>query len=187
MFWSESRLLPASFTVSEIQAMIKVTYRAKFSHLIYFSWYHLIRSPVLLIPMYLLSCFITYQALPQGYSTVVLIISFVIMSLIVFSVMLALIFPFAGILTRISGKNKTFLTETSIELHDDHFVSESQYERSVFKWDIVQKLRRTKSFIIVYLSQTGAMLIPKKAFLSDDDWHSFYHFLRTHCNASAII
>ena len=166
--------------------MIRVTYKTKLSHLIYFSWYHLIRSSGLIICIYLFSCFIAYQSLPQDFGIVVRIIIFAIMSIIIFSVILVLIFPFAFIFTQISRKNKTIMTENSIELHEDHFVTENQYGRSVLKWDIVQKLRRTKRFIVVYFSKNSALIVPKKAFLSEDDWNSFYHFLQTHCNVKAI-
>jgi hypothetical protein len=100
-------------------------------------------------------------------------------------VLTLLIFPFAFVITQISGKNKTIMTWHSIELYEDHFVSESQYGRSELKWDIVQKLRRTGSFIIIYISKNSAMLIPRKAFSSEADWHSFYRFVHTHCSASA--
>jgi hypothetical protein len=100
-------------------------------------------------------------------------------------VLILLIFPFASVITQISGKNKTIMTEHSIELYEDHFVSESQYGRSELKWDIVQKLRRTGSFIIIYVSKGSALMIPRKAFSSDADWHSFYHFVHTHCSAKA--
>lgn len=165
--------------------MIRVTYRTKLSHLMYFSWYHIIRVRGLIIFMYLVSCLIAYQSLPEDVEIVVGVIAFVIMSIIIFSVFLVLTFPLAFILTQISGKNKTLMTENSIELHEEHFVSENQYGRSVLKWDIVQKLRRTKRFIFVYVSKSSAVIIPKKAFLSEDDWNSFYHFLQTHCNVKA--
>jgi hypothetical protein len=135
--------------------------------------------------MYLLSCFLAYQSLPEDVGIVVGVIACIIMSIIILAVFLVLTFPLVFILTQISGKNKTIMTENSIELHEDHFVSENRYGRSVLKWDIVQKLRRTKRFIFVYISQSSAMMIPKKAFLSEDDWNSFYHFLQTHCNVKA--
>jgi hypothetical protein len=135
--------------------------------------------------MYLLACFGAYYSLPPDVPIVAGIIVFAILSIIMFSALLVLSFPFAFVLTQISGKNKTIMTEHSIELYEDHFLLETQYGRSEFKWDIVQKLRRTRSFIIIYVSKNSALMIPKKAFSSDADWHSFYRFVQTHCSAKA--
>ena len=165
--------------------MTRVRFRTTLSHLAYFSWYHMIRSPVLIIFMYLLACFGAYQSVPPDVPIVAGIIVFTILSIIIFSALVILAFPFGFVVTHISGKNKTIMTEHSIELYEDHFVSESQYGRSELKWDIVQKLRRTRSFIIIYVTKSSAMMIPRKAFSSDDDWDSFYRFIQTHCSAKA--
>jgi hypothetical protein len=135
--------------------------------------------------MYLLASIGAYYSLPPDVPIVVGIIVFVILSIIMFSALIVLTFPLGFVVTQISGKNKTIMTEHSIELYEDHFVSEDQYGRSELKWDIVQKLRRTGSFIIIYVSKNSAMMIPRKAFSSDADWHSFYRFVHTHCSASA--
>jgi hypothetical protein len=169
----------------EIRRMTRVTFKTTLSHLAYFSWYHTIRSPAFIILIYLLACVGAYQSLPPDVPVVVNIIVFVILSIIMFSALIVLTFPLGFAVTQISGKNKTIMTEHSIELYEDHFVSEDQYGRSELKWDIVQKLRRTRSFIIIYVSKNSAMMIPRKAFSSDADWHSFYRFVHTHCSAEA--
>jgi hypothetical protein len=169
----------------EIWAMTRVRFKTTLSHLAYFSWYHTIRTPALIIVIYLLACIGAYHSLPPDVPIMVDIIVFVILSTIMFSALIVLAFPLAFVTTQISGKNKTMMTEHSIELYEDHFVSEDQYGRSELRWDIVQKLRRTRSFIIIYISKNSAMMIPRKAFSSDADWHSFYRFVHTHCSASA--
>ena len=165
--------------------MTRVRFRTTLSHLAYFSWYHIIRSPVFIIFIYLLACIGAYQSLPPDVPIVVDIIVFVIVSIIMFSALIVLTFPLAFVVTQISGKNKTIMTEHSIELCEDHFVTGSEYGRSELKWDIVQKLRRTRSFIIIYVSKNSALMIPRKAFSSNDDWDSFYRFVLTHCSAKA--
>ncbi len=67
-----------------------------------------------------------------------------------------------------------------IELTDNGIITEDRYERSERVWDVIQRLIRTKRFILVYVSQRQAFVVPKRAFPNDQEWDSFYEILKSH-------
>ncbi|MFO0515168.1 MAG: YcxB family protein [bacterium] len=97
-----------------------------------------------------------------------LILALSIVLLVAIPIVLLLVFR------RISRKNRTFFCEITITLCQETFVVESQYSKSEVKWDMVQKLARTRKHIFIYLSQESALIIPRRVFEGTTQWNEFY-------------
>ena len=161
---------------------MKITYKNTFCDLVAFLWNHLIRSPVWIGIMLIFSGFVSWSTIrnsAEEHTTIIIVLSWFIMTAIIFTAILLFIFVLSA-LAMISRKNKTFLTDNTIELTDNGIIMENRYERSECVWDIVQRLKRTKRFIFVYVNQNAAIIVPKRAFPNDQEWNGFYEILESH-------
>ena len=62
----------------------------------------------------------------------------------------------------------------SVSSSPDSLISDSQFSHSELKWDAVQKLSRTRSYIFMYITQHGAIVIPRRAFTTQETWDQFW-------------
>ncbi len=161
---------------------MKITYKNTFCDMVAFLWNHLIRSSVLIGILLTFSGFISWITIrhsAEEHTTIIIVLSWFIMTATIFTAILLFSFFFSA-LTMISRKNKTFLTDNTIELTDNGIIMENRYGRSECVWGIVQGLKRTKRFILVYIAQSQAIIVPKRAFLNDQEWNGFYEILESH-------
>ena len=91
---------------------------------------------------------------------------------------LAILF-FASIAFQLfTKKNRTMRTEHEITLKDESFVEKTQFNTTEHTWAAVQRLRRSKNYIFLYIAANLAHVIPKRAFAAEEEWNSFYEFCR---------
>ena len=154
---------------------MKVSYRNKLLDIIIFNIFHLSRSPIMLGILAILLTVIGWSNWQTAaeYSQLVKILVFAILQLLCVAVLLLLML-LTLILSNISKMNKTVLADTDITLGPDYITSESKYSRSELRWDAVQKLVRTRSHLFIYVMQHGAIVIPRRAFNTDDAWEQFW-------------
>ena len=157
-----------------------IRYQNTFRDILAFCFYHYPRSPVV-IGSYMVSfamiSFVTFQSLPKDGSIAAKVIVFVMFEIVAFGI-LAVVFGFSTIVGMISRRNKTLLTERTIALGEDGFISETPHSRSEMKWSIVQKLARTRSYIFIYVAQHSAHIVPRRAFQDAGEWDTFYEFCK---------
>ncbi|HXQ37465.1 MAG TPA: YcxB family protein [Anaerolineales bacterium] len=68
------------------------------------------------------------------------------------------------------------LTKQTLTLTDNLLICESEYVKSELKWKAVQRIVPAKNYVFLYLSELGAMLVPKRAFDSKDQWENFIQY-----------
>src|SRR5471030_1266677 len=128
---------------------MKVRYKNTFGDIMAFCFYHYPRSPLVIgiygIGFVLISIPIV-EALPSDALLVVKAIDFLVLEFIAFAV-IAGFFAITVVLSMVSRRNKTLMTEHAIVLADDSFVEETSYNKTDCKWSGVQKLARTKRHI----------------------------------------
>ncbi len=150
-----------------------------------FCFYHYPRSPLVIsiygIGFVLISIPII-EALPSDASLVAKVINFLALEFIAFAV-IAGFFAITVVLSMVSRRNKTLLTEHAITLADGSFVEETAYNKTDCKWSGVQKLARTRSHIFIYIAQHMAHVIPRRVFRDNHEWDSFYEFCRQRTRA----
>lgn len=64
------------------------------------------------------------------------------------------------------GKNRSLLTKHVIEIQDDAFYEETQFNRSYYYWPGLAKVINRPGFIAVYINAHAAHIIPRRAFSS---------------------
>lgn len=87
------------------------------------------------------------------------------------------------VLLLLSRRNKTLFTTHTLTLREDGFDTENMYARSDCKWTVVQKLRQTRRHLFIYVSQNGALIVPRRAFRDDAEWKAFHEFCQRHTEA----
>jgi hypothetical protein len=155
-----------------------IRYQNKFRDFLAFHTYHFTRSPFaigFLVVILLVTFVATWSNFKKEDNLYINIAILIITAIIILGFSLAFYFIIV-VLSFISPKNKTMFTSTTLTLWEDSFLEETAYNRNEYKWPTVQRLARTSGHIFIYLAQHVAMVIPRKAFLDDNDWNSFYEF-----------
>lgn len=81
------------------------------------------------------------------------------------------------------GKNRSLLTKHIVEVQDDAFYDETQFNRSYHYWPGIAKIIHRPGFIAVYLNAHAAHIIPSRAFSSDEQRQKFLSTLTGKLNA----
>jgi hypothetical protein len=163
---------------------MKASYRVKFLDIILFNVYHWSRSPIMLVITLIgigTISILNWQTVFKGSDEILLIVrifTFAILeTLIIAGYFIVLLLTI--IFTNISKMNKTVLTDCVITLGTDIISTESKFVRAEYKWDAIQRLIRTRSYIFLYVMQHGALIVPKRAFQSNEALEKFW----LECNA----
>ena len=163
-----------------------IRYTNTFRDIMAFCFYHYPRSP-LVIGVYgigfILVTPLIVQALPSNESPIVKGITFLIMEIIAF-VVIAGFFAVTVVLSMVSRRNKTLLTEHTITIADGSFAEETAYNKTDHKWAGVQKLARTRRYLFIYVAQHAGHVVPRRAFRDNTEWDSFYEFCRQRVDAA---
>lgn len=155
-----------------------IRYRNTFGDILALSFYTYLRSPVVVgsfVLMLGILSVIIVGAIPERFTVVEKVVMFVVwegIALLFFSALTAL----SVVLSLISRKNKTVLTEHTLILAEEYFVEETNFNRTEHKWHGVQKLVRTRRHIFIFLAQYLAHAVPRRAFANDAEWNAFYQF-----------
>ncbi len=89
------------------------------------------------------------------------------------------------VLLLLSRRNKTLFAKQTLTLREDGFDTENAYARSDCKWTVVQKLRQTRRHLFIYVSQNGALIVPRRAFRDEAEWQAFHEFCQRRTAACA--
>lgn len=77
-----------------------------------------------------------------------------------------------------SSKNRTLLTDHTIELQPDYFYEENPFSRSFHKWAGIAKVIARPGFVAVYINAHAAHIIPNRAFASGTKRDEFLRDVR---------
>lgn len=81
------------------------------------------------------------------------------------------------------GKNRSLLTRHIVEIQDDAFYEETQFNRSYHYWLGLAKVINRPGFIAVYINANAAHIIPSRAFSSAEQRLEFLTALRKKTSA----
>ena len=85
----------------------------------------------------------------------------------------------------LANKDKALMSERTITLADDCFVSDTPFAHSEYRWPMVQKLARTGRHAFLYFNKESALIVPRRAFETDSEWNAFYDFCQSKTRRSA--
>lgn len=162
-----------------LKGKMKVSFRNKYRDLIAFNFRHTFHS-LLFLGSFVFIIVIGIKPNWQSVNHIAAdeslsfrLVFFVILELVPV-VFVYLITALVLLLSNIGKMNKTVLTDCTITLGDDVIITESAYSYSEVQWTAIQKLVRTRSHIFLYVIQHGALVIPKRAFDSDEACDRFW-------------
>ena len=161
---------------------MRIQYRTTFADVVGFIWINYTRSWVQLAITGGLSAFLawdTCRVAGMHHGSAIWWVTFLTISILFFCGFSAIGWA-AAILTALSRRNKTFMTDNTLELMADKFLAENRYAKVEYKWDIVQKIVKTRRFIVLYLTHSSGIVVPKRAFQTDAEWEAFYNFVVSH-------
>ena len=160
---------------------MELKFKNTYSDIFSFSFYHLIRSPLNIIINLILFLVFTYTAFDIvsaiDNKIIVKIIVFIFFEIIILLFIYLYLF-IISILSMISRKNKPFLAERKMVFNDSQISAESEYGKSEYKWNIIQKLKQNRKYIFIYVSQHSAYIIPKNIFESKNEVLSFLEYIK---------
>jgi hypothetical protein len=84
-----------------------------------------------------------------------------------------------ALMSAFSRKNRRLLDEHGITIGEDLFTTVSESSRSEIQWKALQRVTVTWGYLFLYLSQAGAIIIPRHAFGSEQEWKEFVQFCRS--------
>lgn len=161
---------------------MKVEFKTTFPDVMMFIWLHLTRSWVFLVLIGGMSVFLTWNACRETvmqHGRIIGVIAIFLAASVVFAGIF-LVGLTASILTALSRRNKTFMTDNTIELLEDKFLTENRYGKGENKWDIVQKIIKTRRYIVLYVTQSTGIVVPRRAFQKAEEWEAFCNFVTAH-------
>jgi hypothetical protein len=163
-----------------VLSKLSVRYENTFRDLMAFCAYHYLRSPVVLGfngLTFLMLSWVVYSALPKEEPILFQLFAFGVMEFIILCV-LTVLAASSVFLSMLSRKNKTTLTEHTITLGEASFLEETAYNKTENRWIGVQKLVRTRKYILIYVSQHAAHIVPRRAFRDEIECDAFYEYCR---------
>lgn len=161
---------------------MKISYTNTLRDMLTFHCYHMWRSPVLLVMT--LGCLAFMSSLffqasapdpAHHYGLTARVVGTVLFAAALLAILAAVQLAIV-VVQLISRHNRTILTGHTLTLGEDGFASETIYAHADYRWHAVQKLRRTPRYLFIYVTQSGAHVIPRRAFHDDADWNAFYDF-----------
>ena len=157
-----------------------ITYRNGFRDWLAFQVYCAPRNPIIILTSVGFFLFTTFEVVlpamhgtPAGVPLAACVIGFIIVELLLIAFILAFLAA-VTILPMIFPANKLLYCQRTLKTGDDTFFTESEYSRSETKWSVVRKLVRTRSYVYLFLGQHNALVVPRRAFEKEEQWHAFY-------------
>jgi hypothetical protein len=83
-----------------------------------------------------------------------------------------------------SARNRTLLTDHTIEITPEHFLEENPFCRSWRKWAGVTKVIARPGFVAVYVDAHAAHIIPNRAFAGRQERDAFVSEVRARIAAA---
>jgi len=119
----------------------------------------------------------TWQDLSPTRSLLARVLTIIIVELIPLSLLGAILVLFL-VYFAFSKNSKFMLTEQTITVDENFLASQNEYFRSEMKWKIFQRMVRTPQYLFLYFPTISAMVIPRHAFSTKEQWDSFDAFCR---------
>ncbi len=82
------------------------------------------------------------------------------------------------------SRNKAVITEHELTLTDESVTEQTAYNRNEHFWRGIYRVAENGTFIMIYVSQHGAYIVPKRAFASPEKAREFYQYARARWEAT---
>lgn len=79
---------------------------------------------------------------------------------------------------------RTVREEHTVSLTGEGIVEQGIYSRHTVAWAGVRRVRRTRRAVLIYLTDTAAHIVPRRAFANGDEFDRFFRFARERIDAA---
>jgi hypothetical protein len=152
--------------------VMKIGFKLKFKDYLFFNAAHQICSPITQ-SIYVLTAIYVGLSDRRGHP-----IADILHSMIWVYVVLWVMSSLLLLLYLLLQKNKTQLTEYSVEPRDGALLSETRFVKSEYVWSGIIKLVERFGYINIYVNPNAAVLIPPRAFASPEERSQFLNIVR---------
>jgi hypothetical protein len=83
-----------------------------------------------------------------------------------------------------SSKNRSLLTKHIVEVQEEAFYDETQFNKSFHYWPGIAKVIKRPGFAAVYINSLAAHIIPRRAFSNEEEMVKFVAVARERIRAS---
>ena len=150
----------------------EVAFELKYRDLVMFNWAHMLLSPFMQAMFLVLPCLVYGPRLIHGGFADALP-GAVGLYLTLWALQLAVTAAYL-----LSRRNRTLLTTHQVNVRTDGYHQRSRYGHTTRFWPGVQRVASRPGFIAIYVSQSGAQLIPDRAFATAAQRDEFLRFAR---------
>jgi hypothetical protein len=167
---------------------MKITFSYTIRDRLAFAAYHIPRTPMTLLISVGFILFITFESIVPGIpkdKPAVFQVFYVIFAEAILAFLVAAFWTVIILAGMFSSKDKALMSERTITLGEDCFVSDTSFAHSEYKWPMVQKLCRTGRHIFLYLNKDSAVIVPRRAFESASQWDGFYDYCQNKTRRAA--
>jgi hypothetical protein len=160
---------------------MEVIYRNRFRDLVWFDFYLKPRtrsSQILYILLFILLGYNLFEVLKYTHlSLLTNTIVFILLVAAFLLVMIILEFIYLVFLQIVSSHQRLQVKHDSkVSVLDSGVVTESAIGRSEIKWSGIVNIQQSKNYILFFLSERAACLIPKRAFANKADADKFFAY-----------
>lgn len=159
---------------------MRLQYRLRFGDYLLFNAAHQLMS-LPLQATYLVFAWLIYVAFAEESGTLGGFIAAVVAYFIMWVFQLAF-----NVIYLYSSKNRSLLTEHIVEVQEEAFYEETQFNKSFHYWDGIAKVIRRPGFAAVYINALAAHIIPRRAFSSEEEMARFVAMARERVRASKV-
>jgi hypothetical protein len=159
---------------------MRLEYRLNFADYLLFNAAHQLLSVPLQV-FYLLVCWMIYAMFIEEGGRLGGIVAAMMADVAMWS--LQMVF---NVFYLYSAKNRSLLTDHVVEVRDDAFYDETQFNRSFHYWPGIARVVKRPGFAAVYINALAAHIIPRRAFSSDDQLDRFVALVRERIRASSV-
>ncbi len=161
---------------------MKIKFGNHFIDIVWFSFYQMprMRSTQIMLGILLLvvgytSGDIVSQASLSLFGKVVV---FIVVVLSLFLALIMINFLSLAFTHLVSSHSRLLVrSEKRMEISESGMIAETEMGRSEMNWSGIEKIHQTRKYILIYISDKAAIVIPKRCFDSQVQAENFYSYL----------
>jgi len=88
-------------------------------------------------------------------------------------------------LTILLGRNRGILGEHVLEVTPDGLLERTDVNESLFRWPGFHKIRETRRYLYLYVTDVQVHLVPKRAFASPTEMRAFQDEIQRHTTVAS--
>jgi YcxB-like protein len=115
------------------------------------------------------------------------VVQYIAASIVILTIVLG-IYLFVGLgmlVSTLAGANRAMRAERALSLSDDGVLETSPFETRTTRWPGITSVKQNRRFIMLFVTDCAAHVVPKRFFRSRDEASAFYAYAATHAGSGS--